>query len=170
MIKIAVFNIGKGMYSAFSLNQEYPLATVVKAPLASKHEIERILIVRFHSQRNEYKKIGKDIEPINTGGKRRGGWKFIWTPVDVLYKKLEPVPVHEEVLVNEPGLTITKKSPLAESMEKVFSSEEITGKIIKEKMGIASMNDGQFKFTEIKGDIIGVSQIPEYIRTHSTEE
>lgn len=169
MIKIAVFNIGKGMYSAFSLNQEYPLATVVKAPLAGKHEIERILILRFHSQRNEYKKIGKDIEPINSNGKRRGGWKFIWTPVDILYKKLEPVCTKEEVLVNEPGLTITKKSPLAESMEKVLP-EEITGKIIKEKMGIASMNDGQFRFTEIKGDIIGVSQIPEYIAAHSTEE
>ena len=168
MIKIAVFNLGRGMYSVFSLNQEYPVATVLKAPGASKEEIERILIVRFHSQRNEYKKQGKYIEPINQNGKRRGGWKFIWYPLDVLFNKTQKTE-KVETLVSEPGLTITKKSPFVEQMEKtLFDKNEITGSPIKEQFVMAEQTlDGKFTFTPLTDDIIFLTQIPEYITKHS---
>lgn len=172
MIKIAVFNVGRGMYAAFSINQEYPLGTILKAPTASKEEIERILIVRFHSQRNEYKKQGKRIEPIDRNGTLRGGWKFTWWPTSILWKENNSIitQTREEVLVNEPGLTITKKTPLAKEMGKaLFDANEITGKIVKEKMVMAECKDGKFSFTPVTEDIIGISQIPEYISKHTEE-
>lgn len=57
MIKIAVVALGRNLYSAFSLNQECPLATTFRGKgKETKKEIERILTVRFHAQRSEYKK------------------------------------------------------------------------------------------------------------------
>ena len=162
MIKIAVFNVGRGMYAAFSINQEYPLGTILKAPTASKEEIERNLIVRFHSQRNEYKKQGKHIEPIERNGTLRGGWKFMWWPTSILWKENNSIitQTREEVLVKEPGLTITKKTPLAKEMEKALPTE---------KMVMAECKDGKFSFTPVTEDIIGISQIPEYISKHAEE-
>ena len=164
MIKIAIVSLGKNLYSAFSLNQEYPLATVYKGTWRDdKDRVEQIVIQRFHSQRNEYKKTGASIPPINRAGRHRDGWKFIWKNIASIFEKPE-VPQKqfiEEVLTKEPGLTITKKTPLASMMENAL--------VEKEKMVIAEVKDGRFSFTPVTEDIIGVSEIPDYITKHSTE-
>ncbi len=157
MIKIAVLNLKKNVYVAFSINQEYPLATVVRSDVPlNKSEIEQMIKMRFHSQRNEWKKLGYKVESLQN----HRGWKFTWWPQSIFWLQPKSVTAEKvETLVEEPGLTITKKIPVENKTEKSIPGE---------KMGIASMEDGKFMFTEIKGDVIGISQIPEYIANHSS--
>ena len=161
MIKVAIVSLGKDLYSAFSLNQECPLATVYKGTWRDdKDRVERVIIQRFYSQRNEYKKQGFDIPPINREGRHRDGWKFIWKNTASIFEKTEPQPKQfvEEVLAKETGLTITRKTPLAEAMEKALP---------KEQMVMAECDNGRFSFTPVTDDIIGVSEIPNYIASHT---
>ena len=155
MIKIAVVSLGRNLYSAFSLNQEYPLATVFRAKgYESREEIERILIVRFHSQRTEYKKMGYIFDPVGRNGKKRGGWKFIWMDTKVFWNKIEPQ-TKVETLVNEPGLTIKKEVPLQKVADLIAKNLE--------QMYIAEENEGTFKFTPVEGTVVAESDIPSFI-------
>jgi len=159
MIKIAVINLGKNLISAFSLNQEYPLATTLRTDnKMSQREIENILKIRFHSQRTEYKKKGILIPRLDRHGSRDGGWKFIFMDSSIVWNNLQnrqnPQPKSVEI-VNEVGLKIERQVPL----QKVA---DITSKTL-EQMYIAEEKDGAFTFTPLEGNVIAESDIPHYI-------
>lgn len=158
MIKIAVFNLGRGIYSAFSINQDYPLSTTIRVnDNASKSEIERIIVSRFHSQRVEWKKHGiTSIKPIERTGTRLGGWKFKWLQPSVLWSNQSISELKKtETLISETGLTIVKETPIAKPITE------------REQMVMAeTTEDGRFSFTPLSNDIIAISEIPEYIKNH----
>lgn len=162
MIKIAVIALGKNIYNAFSLNQEYPVATTYRGTWSdTKEDVEKVFISRFHSQRLEWKKMGKDIPPLEKTGVRRGGWKFIWkNTANIFDKPAEQIKVKPQVetLVSEPGLTITKEKPIFQVAAETAAELE--------PMYVAKKLEHGFNFEPISDDVIPESKIPEYIRTH----
>ena len=160
MIKIAIFNQGRDVYTAMSINQEYPLSTVIRAPRgASKSEVERICIQRFHSQRMEWKKLGAPLPNLS----KKNAWKMIWFTPSVLWNNQPKLNIPENViktaemeLVKEPGLTITKRVPVTQEREKMVMAE--------------CTLDGKFSFTPLTEDIIAVSEIPDYIASHTKRD
>lgn len=162
MIKVVIINLGNNLYSAFSINQEYPLATTVRLKEhMSKDSIERMLILRFHSQRSEYKKVGIDINPIEMNGSRRGGWKFIWMDTKVFWNKVTAKP-EKETVVDMPGLKIERELPLQEAAK--TAAKEFEPLYIAEQV-----LDGGFKFTPVSEDIIRESEIPAYMKSHKKD-
>ena len=160
MIKIAIVSLGRNIYCGFSLNQEYPVASIVHSN-ASRDVIEHTFISRFHSQRFEYRKNGADIDYINSNGKRRGGWKFIWCDTSIFWNKTEKTTKQEtQTLVNETGLRIEKLTPLTEIAK--ATAEEIEN----EPMYVAKRLGGGFEFTPVTDDIVPESKIGEYMKTH----
>lgn len=149
MIKIVVVALGKNRYSAFSLNQEFPLlSTFTGDGTESRKEIERTLIIRFHTQRNKYKEQGACVARLT----RRNAWKFIWTDTSVFWNKTKPQ-VELETLVNEPGLQISRQTP--QKHEPMYIAE--------------STDDGKCSFTPLSKDIIAESEIPAYIKEHQKD-
>ena len=161
MIKVVIVNLGNNFYSAFSINQEHPLATTIRLKgRMSKDSIERMLILRFHTQRSEYKKVGIDIDPIKPNGSRRGGWKFIWTDTTVFWNKVTAKP-EKETVVDMPGLKIERELPLQEAAK--TAAKEF------EPLYIAEQLDSGFKFTPVSEDIIRESEIPAYMKSHKKD-
>lgn len=159
MIKIAVIELGKNWYAAFSLNQENPLATIYRgSDRDSKTYIENVLIKRFHSQRNEYKKIGESVPPLVLNG-RQQGWKFIWKKPSIVWEKPEEPKPQVETLVDDLGLKITRTRPLEEVAKE-------TAKTLEPMYIATKIVDGGFRFDPITDDIVAESDIPNYMRSH----
>lgn len=159
MIKIAVINLGKNWYAAFSLNQTYPLATIYRgSDMDSKADIEGVLIKRFHSQRQEYKKMDISVPPLTVDG-RRQGWKFIWKNPSVIWEKPEEPKPQVETLVDDFGLKITKTKPLEEVAKQ-------TTKTLEPMYIATKVGDGGFRFDPITDDIVAESDIPNYMKIH----
>lgn len=149
MIKIVVVALGKNRYSAFSLNQEFPLLTTFGGEgTESRKEIERIIVGRFYVQRAKYKEEGAYIMPLTKGK----AWKFIWTDTSVFWNKIKPQ-VELETLANEPGSQISRQTP--QKHEPMYIAE--------------STDDGKCSFTPLSKDIIAESEIPAYIKEHQKD-
>lgn len=159
MIKIAVVSLGRNLYCAFSLNQDYPLSTTVRAKgYEHKEDIERIIIGRFHSQRREYMEAGAIIKLVGKRGSLSDRWKFIWTDTRVFWNKVEPT-TEKQVLVDEPGLRIEKHMPLKEIAS-------ISAKKLEQMYMAEADANGKCSFTPVTDDIIAESEIPTYIKLH----
>lgn len=152
MIKIAVVALGRNLYSAFSLNQECPLATTFRGKgKETRREIERILTVRFHAQRSEYKKLNLYVPRITT----HNNWKYIWTDTSVMWNKLEPQ-MKLETILDEVGVKI----------ERAVDNKAGTTYITEPMYVAEATEDGKCSFTPFTKDIIAESEIPAYIKEH----
>ena len=159
MIKVAVIELGKNQYAAFSLNQENPLSTILRGKgHESKSDVESILKERFHAQRNQYKNEGIYVPPLVVNGKQLG-WKFIWKTPSCVWEKTSAKKPEVETLVDDLGLKITRTKPLEEIAQQ-------TAKTMEPLYMATKLVEGGFRFDPISEDVIAESEIPNYMRTH----
>lgn len=154
MIKICVIALGKDVFSAFSINQEYPLATVIRGDWTkSKKEVEENIRSRLASQRMEWKKLGKSVPTLP---KKRDNWRFNWVNTSIFWNTDKKPKPETLTLLDEPGLTVTRevKPTIVDSNEPLYFAEK---------------NGNAFNFTPVTADVIKESEIPNYMKTHKGE-